>query len=78
MTFTNEHANIAIEESLFCHCNGKTKIWVIGLINTRNKDFRTEVVYSRDSDIFEKIVRYHIVPGNNIITDYGQIFNISE
>ena len=70
MTFTNEHANIAIDQLLFCHCNDNTKIWVIGLINTRNKDFRTEIVYSRDSDILKKIVRYHIGPGNNIITDW--------
>ena len=31
----DEHENIAIDESLFCHIDETHKIWVIGLINIR-------------------------------------------
>ena len=75
MTNANEFANIAIDESLFSHHDGHNQIWVIGLINTRTYDFRTEAVYSRDADILEKIIRYHISIGNNIITDGWGAYN---
>lgn len=39
MTKTNLHANIAVDESLFCHFNGNQQIWLIGLIKTQSTDF---------------------------------------
>ena len=69
MTDINQHANIAFDESLFCHFNGNQQIWLIGLINTQTQDFKIEAVYGRKSDILEKIIKFHVSKGNNIITD---------
>ena len=44
MTEINQHANIAVDESLFCHFNGNQQIWLIGLVNTQTQDFRIEAV----------------------------------
>ena len=60
MALTNAHENIAVEESLFFRVNGNSQLCVIGLINTRTNEFRTEAVNPRDSQIIEKIIRSHI------------------
>ena len=66
---------VAVDESLFCHNHGNEQIWLIGLVNTRNKNFRIEAVKSRDSDILEKIIRHHVGIGNNIVTDGWGAYN---
>ena len=75
MTTINQNANIAVDESLFCHFNGNNQIWLIGLINTETKDFRIEAVLERNSEILEKIIRHHVSIGNNIITDGWSGYN---
>ena len=66
---------VAVNESLFCHNHGYEQIWLIGLINTRNKNFRIEAVKSRDSHILEKIIRHHVGTGNNVVTDRWGAYN---
>ena len=66
---------MAVNESLFCHNHGNEQIWLIGLINTRNKNFKIEPLKSKDSDILEKIIRHHIGIGNNIVTDGWGVYN---
>ena len=60
---------------LFCHSNENSQLQVIGLINTRAYEFGTEAVFSRDSQILEKIIRFRIVHGNNGITDGWGSYN---
>ena len=66
---------VAVDESLFCHNHGHEQIWLIGLINTRNKNFRIEAVKIRDSHILEKIIRHHVGKGNNVVTDRWGVYN---
>ena len=60
---------------MFCHFNGNQQIWLIGLANTQTQDFRIEAVYDRNSDILEKIIKFHVSKGNNIITDGRPAYN---
>ena len=69
MVDANKGEFIAVDESLFCHTYENEQIWLIGLINTRNKKFRIEAVKRRDSEIMQKIIKQHIGTGNNIVTD---------
>ena len=69
MVEPNKGEYIAVDESLFCHTQNNEKIWLIGLVNTRNKQFRIEAVKRRDSDILQKIIKQHVGTGNNIVTD---------
>lgn len=66
---------MAVDFSLFCLNHGIEQIWLIGLINTRNKNYRIEAVKSRNSGILEKIIRHHIGTGNNIVTDGWHVYN---
>ena len=75
MTYINKHANIAVDESLFCYFNGTNQIWLIGFINIQTKDFLIEAVLERKSEILEKIIRHHVSIGNNIITDGWNGYN---
>ena len=43
---SNEHKNIAVAESLFCHYNCNQQIWLIGLIDTYSHDFRIEAIFN--------------------------------
>ena len=69
MVEANKGEYIAVDESLFCHTQDNEKIWLIGLVNARNKQFRIEAVKRRDSDILQKIIKQYIGTGNNIFTD---------
>ena len=44
MVKINQHTNIAVGESFFCHFNGNNQIWLGGLIETQTKNFRIETV----------------------------------
>ena len=69
LAIDNVNENIAIDESLFCHFNGVQKICVIGLININTYEFRLETVLEKNSEIIKKKIKFHVGPGNNIITD---------
>ena len=71
----NKSEYVAVDESLFCHTNMNEQIWLIGLINTRNKNFRLEAVTRRDGDILQRIIRQHIGTGNNVVTDGWGAYN---
>lgn len=64
----NGYNHIAIDESLFTHCDGVQQ-WVIGMINSETNLIRLEVVESRDTDTLKKIITKHINVGNYVITD---------
>ena len=69
LIYSNLGEYVAVDESLFCHNQGHEQIWLIGLINSRNKNLRIEAFKRRDSDILEKIIRHHVRTGNNVVTD---------
>lgn len=68
ISIRNEYAYYAVDESDFIKLNGNI-LWVIGIINTHNKNLRLEVSYTRNADIIKKIIKTHIQTGNIIISD---------
>ena len=63
------HDYFSIDESLFTHLKDGTKIWIIGIINNANKDYRIEVSKTKDSESLKKFLINYIEPGNTIICD---------
>ena len=60
----NENQTLAIDESLFAHYKDGSQIWVIGAINTANKNFRIEPILLRNSAIIKIVIHFYIYEGN--------------
>ena len=43
--------------------------WIIGLINISNGNVRLELVKEHNTEIMKKIIKAHLSPNNNIISD---------
>ena len=70
----NEFKTFAIDETLISHVNN-TQLWIIGAIDTVNKDVRLILSFSRDEDTMKKFVETYIENGNTIITDAWRSYN---
>lgn len=65
----NEQKYYAIDECLFSHDVNRNQLWVIGLIETTNKDFRLVLARNRDADTIKTFVERTIPIGNCLVTD---------
>jgi len=61
-------------ESLINHNNNR-QIWLLGIINNRNKQFRIVGTLSREGTTLKKIIEKFIFRGNTIVTDHWQGYN---
>ena len=64
---TEENKNIphSIDESLFIHTKSGKKVWVLGIVNNLNKDFRLETTIKRDALELEKFIKNLLVKVTN-------------
>lgn len=60
-----EDITVALDETLITHCGGE-QVWLIGAINTINKNIRLDILPSRDVNILKIFVKNHIIPDTNI------------
>ena len=44
-------------------------VWILGIINNTNKDFRLEIANSRDTNTIKAFISWHVKKGNKICTD---------
>ena len=58
--FTNMRENVSISESLFTHLKSGEQVWLLGLINTRNKEFILQPTNNRSGDILKKFITKYI------------------
>ena len=57
----NMHLKCSIDESLFTHTKNGVEVWVLGVINNKDKnEFRLEVATNRNSDTIKKFVEIFI------------------
>ena len=66
----NMHIKCSIEESLFTHTKKGESVWVLGVINSQDKnEFRLEATTNHNSDTLKLFVEKYIDKGNTIISD---------
>ena len=54
---------------MFCQTKDRSKVYVLGIIDNSNKDFRLEGTILRDTETLKKFVKKFVAPGNTIVTD---------
>lgn len=67
-SIAGNHDYYAVDESEFVNLNNNL-LWVVGIINTRNKKIRLEVTFVRNADTLKKIVTKHVKVDNILVTD---------
>ena len=48
-------------------------VWILGIINNTNKDFRLGIANSRDKNTIKAFVSRHVKKGNKICTMVGHL-----
>ena len=56
ISFQNKNEFFSMDESLINHKNGR-QIWLLGVINNQNKNFRIEGTFNRDTTAISKFIK---------------------
>ena len=72
--YLNEFKSFAFDETLISHVNN-SQLWIIGAIDTVNKEVRLVLRATRDEDTIKKFVQDYIANGNTIITYAWRSYN---
>ena len=65
----NQNRYYAIDESMFCHDINKQQLWVLGLLDTKTKEFPLVVAKHRNTESLKSFIKKLIPEGNNLVTD---------
>jgi hypothetical protein len=60
---------VLIDESLFLHENAGRQIWVVGAIDTENKNIRLDKINERTQNNLKTFDTNHIAPGTHLTHD---------
>ena len=64
----NQNLYFSADECMFGH-EFDEPVWILGIINNTNKDFRLEIANSRDTNTIKAFISRHVKKGNKICTD---------
>ena len=64
----NQNLYFSADECMFGH-EFDEPVWILGIINNTNKDFRLEIANSRDTNTIKAFISRHVKKGNKIYTD---------
>ena len=67
----------SVDESLINHFDGK-QVWLIGICNNKNKDFRIEASYNRNAETLKAFIETYADKNSYIITDGWAGYSFSE
>lgn len=70
----NKREFFSADESLINYSNN-IQIWLLGVVNNNNKQFRIVGTTSRDANAISKFIQKFIFPGNAIISDSWPRYN---
>ena len=70
----NGNGYYSVDESLINHYQGH-QVWLLGIRDNNNKDFRVEGSFKRDTRTMEAFITNYVEKGNHIVTDGWEAYD---